>query len=58
MTEKHVSEMTEAEAAARLAEIKRGPKPEPVPLPLGKHAKELSEAERDEWLREHRKRFG
>jgi hypothetical protein len=57
MTKTHVSQMTEAKAAARLAEIKRGPRPEPEPLPLGKHARELSEAERAEWLREHIRRF-
>jgi hypothetical protein len=56
-TTKHVREMTEAEAAAKLAELKRGTMPEPEPLPLGKHASELSETERAEWLREHIRRF-
>jgi hypothetical protein len=46
---KHVSEMNETERAA-LAAIKRGPKPEP--MPSDRHARDLSKAERDAWVRE------
>jgi hypothetical protein len=38
---KHAREMTETERDAALAELKRGPK------------KDMTEAEREEWLREH-----
>jgi hypothetical protein len=51
---KHASEMTETEWAAALAEIKRGPKPEP--MPIDRTAAEMTEAERREWLREHKRR--
>jgi hypothetical protein len=53
---KHARDMNETERAAALAEIRRGPKPDPVPLPE-KHARDLSESERQEWLSAHKKRF-
>jgi hypothetical protein len=58
MTEptKKARDMDDAERAATLAAIKRGPKPDPVPLPE-KHARDLSEKERSEWLSEHRRRW-
>ena len=58
MTEptKRARDMDDAERAATLAAIKRGPKPDPVPLPE-KHARELTESERSEWLRKHKRRF-
>jgi hypothetical protein len=53
MTTKHVSQMTDAEAAATLAALRR---PKPEPMPMDKTAKEMTEAERDAWLKEHVKR--
>jgi hypothetical protein len=53
---KRASEMTPQEAAAKLAELKRGPKPEP--LPIDRTAKEMTEAQRRKWLAEHNRRFG
>ncbi len=52
---KHVREMTEAEKAEALAELRRGPKPEP--MPIDKTAKEMTPAQRAAWLREHARRF-
>jgi ribosomal protein L29 len=51
---KHARDMSTEEAAAALAELKR---PKPEPMPIDKTAKEMNEAERAEWLREHRRRF-
>jgi hypothetical protein len=58
MTEptKKARDMNEAERAATMAAIKRGPPPQPVTLPE-KHARDLSEKERSEWLSEHRRRW-
>lgn len=53
---KLAKDMTPAERAAALEEIKRGPDPEP--MPVDKKAAEMSEAERREWLAEHKRRFG
>jgi hypothetical protein len=53
---KRASEMTEAERAERLAELKRGPKPEP--MDMSKKAKDQTEAERTAWLREYARRLG
>jgi hypothetical protein len=50
---KHARDMSEAERKAALAEIKR---PKPEPMPLDRTAKEMTETERQEWLREHKKR--
>ena len=55
MTEfKHVREMTDAEMDEALRVLKRGPPPEP--MPTDKLARDMSEAERQEWLKEHIKR--
>jgi hypothetical protein len=56
MTEKHARDMSPEEAAATLKELRRGPKP--VPVETTKTALEMTEVERQEYLREHRKRFG
>jgi hypothetical protein len=58
MTEstKKARDMDEAERAATLAAIKRGPPPPPVTLPE-KHARDMSDAEKSEWLAEHRRKF-
>ena len=55
MTEKHVREMSPEEAAATLKELRRGPKPEP--MPTDKMAKDMNARERAEWLAEHQRRF-
>jgi hypothetical protein len=56
---KRASEMTEAERAEALAELKRGPKPEPMPITdQPKMAKDMSQQERQAWLAEHKRRFG
>lgn len=54
---KHVRDMSPQEAAAQLAELKRGPKPEPVET-TKQHVREMSEVERQQYLAEHRRRFG
>jgi hypothetical protein len=41
MTTKHVSQMTDAEAASALAALKR---PKPEPMPIDKTAKEMTPA--------------
>jgi ribosomal protein L29 len=56
MTTKHVREMSETERAETLAELRRGPKSEP--MPIDKTAKEMTPAEREEFLRECARRFG
>ena len=56
MTDKHISEMTDAEKAETLARLKRGPTP--VPVESAKRATEMSEAERRDYLAEHKRRFG
>jgi hypothetical protein len=53
---RHVRDMTPQEAAAALAELKRGPKPEP--MPIDRTAREMSAQQRDAWLKEHARRFG
>jgi ribosomal protein L29 len=54
---KHARDMTPGEREAKLAELRRGPPARPdVPLPE-KHARDLSESERQEWLSAHKKRF-
>ena len=53
---RRASEMTPQEAAAALAELKRGPKPEP--MPIDKTAKQMSARERETFLKEHMRRFG
>jgi len=56
MTDKHVSEMTPEEAAATLKELRRGPKPEAMPTDL--MAKDMTPAQRAEFLREVNRRWG
>ena len=57
MTEiKKARDMDEAERAATLAAIKRGPKPDPMTLPE-KHARDMSEKERAEWLANFKRRL-
>ena len=46
----------EAERAQKLAELRKGPKPEP--LPIDRTAAEMTPAQRDAWLKEHVRRFG
>jgi hypothetical protein len=53
---KHARDMSEAERAEALAELRKGPAPEP--MPIDKTAREMSPAERAAWLREHGRRFG
>jgi len=66
-TSKHARDMTTEEYKAKLAELKRGAPPQPakqsanserVPnfeLPE-KHARDMSDAEKSEWLAEHRRK--
>jgi hypothetical protein len=60
MTEtRHVRDLSAEESAALLRELKQGPPP-PVPdldNPPPKMAKDMSNAEREEWLRAHKRRF-
>jgi ribosomal protein L29 len=44
-TPKHARAMTPEEYKARLAELRRGPPPQPVTLPEQKHARDLSPEE-------------
>ncbi len=53
---KHVRDMSDTEKAAKLAELKREPRP--VPVETTKRASEMSEVERQQYLAEHRRRFG
>src|SRR5258706_9542058 len=53
---KHVRDMSPEEAAAKLAELKREPRPVPVET-TKKRASEMSEVERQQYLAEHRRRF-
>ena len=53
---KNAKDMSAQERATALAILKRGPPPTPVETT--KRAIEMSELERQEYLREHRKRFG
>jgi len=55
MTAKHVREMSPEEAAKTLKELRRGPKPEP--MPTDRMAKDMTARERAEWLAEHQRRF-
>jgi ribosomal protein L29 len=55
MTEpKLAKNMTAEEYAATLAELRRGPPVEPLALPQ-KHARDLSEQERAEWLSNYKR---
>jgi ribosomal protein L29 len=58
---KHVRDSTPEEAAANLAELKRGSTPPPEPMPITdqpKMARDMSQQEREAFLREHKRRFG
>jgi hypothetical protein len=50
----HVREMTSQEAAAVLAELRKGPPPEPPDM--SRTAREMSPAERERWIKEHSRR--
>jgi ribosomal protein L29 len=52
---KHRTEMTPEEAAAALAELRRGPKPEP--MRTDRRARDMSAEERIEWLREYKRKL-
>ena len=54
--EKRAKDSSPAEYAAKLAELKRGAPPPPVTLPE-KHARDMSDQEKSEWLAEHRRRW-
>jgi hypothetical protein len=57
MTEpKHARDMSPQEYQAKLAELRRGQPPEPMPLPE-KKANQMTEAEREIWWSEHRRKF-
>ena len=53
---KRASEMTEAEKAAKLAELRK--RPEPEKMSIDKTAAEMTPRQREAWLREHIQRFG
>jgi hypothetical protein len=56
---KHARDMDEAERKATLAALKRGQLPEPPPPTDGpKKAREMTEAQRQEWFRQHKKSYG
>ena len=52
---KMARDMTPQERTAELAKLKR---PKPERMPIDKTAKEMTQRERVEWLREHTRRFG
>jgi hypothetical protein len=54
--QKKAKDLTPQERAAALAMLKRGPKPEP--MPVDRKAKDMSPAERAEFLREVNRRWG
>jgi hypothetical protein len=54
--DKKARDMTPEEYKARLAELRRGPKPEP--MPIDKMAKEMTAAEQASFIKELKKRFG
>jgi len=53
---KLAKDMTDQERQAALESFKHGPAP--VPVETTKRAAEMSDLERQEYLREHKKRFG
>jgi hypothetical protein len=57
MTEKHVRDLTPQESAELLRTLKRGPPPTPIDTG-GKTASQMTEAERRQYLAEHRRRYG
>jgi hypothetical protein len=57
-TDKMAKDMTEAEKQAFLAKCRKlDPAPKPPPVETTKHARDLSEQERAEWLQAHRRKF-
>jgi hypothetical protein len=54
-TPKHARDMTPEERKAKLDELRRGPKPDPV-MPE-KHARDMSDSEKSQWWAEHRRRW-
>ena len=55
--DKKARDMTPEEYKARLAELKRGAPPQPAVTLPEKHARDMSDAEKSEWLAEHRRRW-
>jgi hypothetical protein len=55
-TPKHARDMTPEEYATALSKLRRGPATAAAPLPT-KHARELTEAERAEWLRDYKRKL-
>ena len=51
-TTKKARDMTPEEYKARLAELRRGPPPQPVTLPEQKHARDMTPEEREAKLNE------
>jgi hypothetical protein len=56
MTTKRASEMSETERTAKLAELRKGPKPEP--MDVSRTAQQMTAAERAAFVRECSRRFG
>jgi hypothetical protein len=54
---KHARDMTPGEREAKLAELKRGAPPQPAVTLPEKHARDMSDQEKSEWLSAHKKRF-
>ncbi len=52
---KFARDMSPQQRAETLARLKLGPAPEP--MDTSKKASEMNERERQEWLREHQRRF-
>jgi hypothetical protein len=57
MEQKHIKNMSVEEQAAELVRLKSALPPELPPLDTSIRAKDMSSAERVEWLAAHRKRF-
>jgi hypothetical protein len=54
--EKRAKDFSPAEYEAKLAELRRGSPMAPQPSPE-KHARDMTERERAEWLRDHKRKF-
>jgi len=54
--QKRAKDFSPAEYQAKLAELKRLAPPQSVTLPE-KHARDMSDQEKSEWLAEHRRKF-
>jgi hypothetical protein len=55
--EKRAKDFSPAEYEAKLAELKRGAPPQPAVTLPEKHARDMSDQEKSEWLSAHKKRF-